>query len=496
MIISIFTSGHPFVADLLKDHANTKAGSPQPDREGELICERKTWDKAWEATKKWAQDENSVPVCWLRGPPYSGKTEIASKINECSHLAFSYFFSRKNDRRDMAKFFPTFAYQLISSLPLVVEPMRNVLKGNPSIWSELPETQFKKLIVGPLAFVNESPSPMIIVIDGLDEYDHKQNKISLRSLIRCLVQDLPRPPFRLLFTSRPDSRIEAIFTEITGISPLPITLEDLSHHDVSQYLRAELSRLWWRRRIQQGLPTDEHCRSLAQKSDNIRIYAETLVRFIGDEYDDPLRRLQIALGARSGLNSLCEKILHDAQKYRHFDLVLGAIIFIREPPKICILPPLLGLPSVYDVRLALRGCLSILIVPDDDNDYVRPHHDSLLGLLNAGSSGRDHFIDPVKCNGAIINGCIQLITAGSEGDARALCYACQNWCHHLYKMLSCAKNVDDIEGSLNCRVESFLKNVFQWLKHWMVGCGDSKAVIKVRDDLRSACRKVCQAMLI
>jgi hypothetical protein len=503
LIFPTLISGRPFPAsvfDLLKDRVNFSAGySFERDGEGAPICEEETWEKALEDTKKWAQDKDGPSVCWVYGPPYCGKSVIARMIAENhdkleKNLAFSYFFSRRDqNRNDMTKFFPTFAYRLASLLPSVQQPMYRVFERDSySIFTKGPRDQFTDLIVQPVQSVVQPSSPMIIVIDGLDEYDPNQGGFSLERLIQCLVLDLPKPLFRLLFTSRPEPHIETIFSKIPSYC---IAIQDFSHGDeVYRYLYQELYQVWRRRELQRGRPTRRDLLSLAEKSDNIRIYAETLVRFIDDDYDDPLRKLRIALKARSGLDSLCEQVLHDAQKYRHFDLVLGAIIFIRGLPEIRVLPPLLGLTSVYDVRLALRGCSSILLVPDDDNGCVRLHHASLLGFLTNLKRGRNYFIDPVRCNGAIVNGCIQLITADSEGDAESLRYACQNWCHHLHMMLFHAK-VGDVQWNVSWGIKYFLRDIFRWFKHWMMGCGDEMAVEQVRNDLHSACGKVCQAML-
>jgi hypothetical protein len=416
------------------------------------------------------------------------------------NLAFSHFFSRRNqNRNDMTKFFPTFAYQLARLLPSVQQLMQKVLElDNHSIFDKRFRDQFAHLIVQPVLSATEPTSPMIIVVDGLDEYDPDQGYFPLEHLIQLLVQDLPMPPFRLLFTSRPETHIEAVFSlpQIFS-STLRVALQDFPDgNNVSNYLHQHLLEVWTRRKLPRNWLTGEDLVCLARKSDNMWIYASTLVKFIDDEYSDPQHKLKIALNARNGLDSLCEQVLDDAQKYRHFDLVLGAVIFIRGPPEICVFPSLLRLTSVHDVRLALRGCLSILLVPDDDDDYVRPHHASLLGFLTDPNRGRDHFIDPVKCNGAILNGCIQLITANLEGHAKSLHYACKNWCYHLHMMLAHVKDDGDIKWNFSFGVENFLKDVFQWFKDWMLGCGDDIAVERARNDLYSACGMVGKAMLM
>jgi hypothetical protein len=200
-------------------------------------------------------------------------------------------------------------------------------------------------------------------------------------------------------------------------------------------------------------PSHADLDQLARQSEGIFIYASTLVKFINDEYDDPQQKLQIALNAHNGLDTLFDQVLGNAKKYPNFELVLGAVLFTRGNPNIRVLPQLLQLNSVYDVRLALRGCLSILLVPENDDDYIRPYHASLLDFLTDCNRGGDHVLDPVKCNTSLVDGCIQLITSNSTSGA-SVDYAHQHWGHHFHSSLYCAKYPDHIQSSFGLRVGS------------------------------------------
>jgi len=248
--------------------------------------------------------------------------------------------------------------------------MRDALMKDPSIPNQCPEDQLTKLIVDPVLLISDS-IPRLIVIDSLDECGSEDD---LKELIQLLVCALPKLPFRLLFTSRPEAYIEAIFTNVSPRDQIHrITLRDFNAvHDVYDYLHSSLSKVQTAWGLPSSWPSEANLSQLAEKSESIFIYASTLVKFVDDEYDDPQRKLKIALKAHKGLDSLFEQVLGDAKKYRHFNRVLGAIVFLRDNPDLVILPQLLQVDSVNDVRLALRGCLSILLVPDSNNDYVRP----------------------------------------------------------------------------------------------------------------------------
>jgi hypothetical protein len=497
---------------MLKDHVNFNVpyNSLERENEGVSICMENTRTKVLEDIQNWAEDKDGVPVCWLYGPAGSGKSTIAHTIAQeydqgepGKKLAFSYFFSRRNpDRNDMTKFVTTFAYQLAHFLPSVQQSMKTAL-NDPSIPTNRRQDQFTNLIIRPVQSITKLSSLMIIVIDGLDEYDELSGEFPLKDLIQLLVRNLPGLPFRLLFTSRPKARIKTIFSRMSSATCC-IALQDYRDSDeIFDYLRSNLSNIREPGELPQGWPSTRDLWRLAEKSEGIWIYASTLVKFVNDEYDYPPRKLELALKAHVGLDALFEQVLGDAKKYHHFSLVLGALVFVREdpesqkPPTIFGLSRLLLLDSVYDIRAALRGCLSILLVPDDhDNDYIRPYDASLFDFLTDPNWRRDRFINPVNCNGTIVEGCIQLITAGLQSDAEAFRHACLHWCHHIHMMFLCTKDASDITSNLGNRVESFLKDLLLWFKIWMVGCGGHGAVEQARNDLHAACGMVGQAMLI
>jgi NACHT domain len=499
---------HPrrrFLASLfntLEPYINKNAAYNSREREDEQasICKEHTREKVLSDITAWAERPNGRPVCWLAGPAGSGKSTIAHTIaqrydrveNGCNKLAFSFFFSRRNrDRSDATRLVLTLAYRVAITLPSAKQAMEDALAKEPSILDQRLEHQFTKLIVNPVLSITKPVSPLIIVIDGLDECGSEAH---VKELIRLLVGALPELPFRLLFTSRPEDYINKIFTSplITGNVEC-VTLRDFDAiGDVYIYLRDELLEV--QRNL--GLPpswlSEADLRTLAEKSESIFMYASTLVKFVGDEEGKPRQRLQNALHAHKGLDSLFEQVLNDANKYADFCLVLGAVVSLRHP-RISILPELLQLDSVYDVRLALRGCLSILQVPNRDDDYIRPYHTSLIDFLTDPHRRKGHFFDLVECNRTIVISCIKLITSDSKCNAETLHYACRNWIHHMQMVLSCATDVSQIDP----KVIDFLTTVLPWFESWMLGMEDHEGVEQVQKDLCSALIlvKVGQAVL-
>jgi hypothetical protein len=370
--------------------------------------------------------------------------------------------------------------------------MLAALTNDPAIPHQRFELQFKKLIGDHVLPVIRSVSPMIIVIDGLDECG---SRVHVEELIQLLAGALPKLPFRILFTSRPEAYLKEIFAGPSIVNKTTrISLHDFDAlHDVQNYLFFGLEKVRRARNLPPPWPSTADLWALAEKSESIFIYASTLIKFVGDEYGQPQKRLQDALKAHKGLDSLFEQVLIGAKEYPSFSIVLGAIVVLRGGPNIGILPQLLQLDSAEDIRLALRGCLSILLIPDSDDDYVRPYHTSLLDFLNDPSRWKDQFFDLGECQEAIVICCIKLITSNSKCNAGSLTYAYQNWCHHLHRVLSCGKVVGHIQSNLGQGVTVLVDKLLQDFKDWMVALKDHNGLERVQNDLQSAFNaiKVC-----
>jgi NACHT domain len=506
LVVLIFTLRCQFLAslfDTLERYTNQNAAYHSIERQDEeaSICQENTRETVLRKIVEWAENGNGCPVCWLVGPAGSGKSTIAHTIAQRydkgedgqNRLAFSFFFSRRHhDRGDATKFFPTFAYQLARALPRVQQPMLAALTNDPAIPHQRFELQFKKLIGDHVLPIIRSVSPMIIVIDGLDECGSEDH---VKWLIQLLVGALPKLPFRILFTSRPEAYLEPIFTDPSIINKITrISLHDFDAlHDVYNYLCSGLEDVRRARNLPPPWPSTANLWALAEKSESIFIYASTLIKFVGDKYGQPRKRLQDVLKAHKGLDSLFEQVLNDAKEYPGFTIVLGAVVVLRGSLSIGALPQLLQLDSVEDIRFALRGCLSILLIPDSDDDYVRPYHTSLLDFLNDPSRRKDQFFNIGECQEAIVIGCIQLITSNSECNAGSLTYAYQNWCHHLHRVLSFEKVVGDIQSNLEQGATVLVDKLLQDFKDWMVALKDHEGLERVQNDLQSAFNiiKVC-----
>ncbi|KIJ38103.1 hypothetical protein M422DRAFT_33449 [Sphaerobolus stellatus SS14] len=227
--------------ELLKPHINENVSynSSEREQEGASICQPGTRERILTKIQKWTAGEGP-PVLWLYGPAGAGKSTIAQTIAEqCDkgpkNLAFSYFFSRRNaNQSDLTRFIPTFAYQLVLTVPSLDTSVREAVRSDPSIFARSLETQAQELIVKPLKAMTEQLPFMVVVIDGLDEYSEDDEKCPLEDLVFILIRVLTGLPFRIFFASRPERYIDAISKyQQHNVKIMEIPLSDWeTSHDV------------------------------------------------------------------------------------------------------------------------------------------------------------------------------------------------------------------------------------------------------------------------
>ena len=130
-------------------------------------------------------------------------------------------------------------------------------------------------------------------------------------------------------------------------------------------------------------------------------------------------------------------------------------MLVTEPLSITGLGCLLQIEG-GDVILALQGVQSILIIPENDEQPVRPFHTSLRDFLTTKTRSNNFFVNPLICHFSIVIDClaVMIVHSGDLFQDEGLKYASQSWCHHLL----CAIEEEDSGNLFNSQDGAFMMN--------------------------------------
>jgi len=430
-----------------------------------------------------ASDGKEVPPIYvLDGVAGIGKSTISKTVAENASdinvLGASFFFSRDEGNRKTAKsFFPSIAYQLAYYNPDFADRINKALLCTPHVKSQGLPNHFTTLIVNPLKDFFATGTPILIVIDALDECEDDGDTIL--KMLADAVNRMPR--LKLFLTTRPEQHIRAAMGRYQHL--LRFHLQDIEtpavQSDIRLYLDFHLSAA----KIQEILPscrwipTTDDKEKLVLISGTFFIMASTAVRFILDRKRSPAIRLtQFLEGASRGNSSSSEPanimdsfytqiLLSAVPDYDHdhddwfarYQLVVGTIVVLQYPLPCQALSKLLKMDA-EEIESALSELHSIVAPTTGQNVAFRIHHKSFPDFVTNASrccSAPKFLIDtaprhlelskrclrimdsnlkPNICNLTTSdhlkdNGETQCLTRGRISEE--LAYACTHWGTHL-----------------------------------------------------------------
>lgn len=206
----------------------------------------------------WVNDNDGRPMLLLTGAAGLGKSTIAQTLaKECAgdnKLAASFFFSRGTAQStSISRVILTLVYQLAISIPSAQELIKETFKADPSIPEKNLAAQFTKLIYQPILAIKHLISPMIVIIDALDECEDKNGVVKLIEIITGVLQEERSFPLSFFFTSRLEDYITGRFSEpMTQLKASRLALEDFKRFDeteddeIARLNPVELVKTWVR----------------------------------------------------------------------------------------------------------------------------------------------------------------------------------------------------------------------------------------------------------
>ncbi|KAF7340415.1 WD40 repeat-like protein [Mycena venus] len=332
-------------------------------------------------------------ILWLHGVAGAGKSTISTTICEyfrsLHHLGAFLFFDRNNPAASSpGGVIRTIAYHLALSNSQIGAAVCNVLTDNMTLGTAPTRTQFQRLLLEPIAAVQDHLlGPIIVILDALDECGDAESREILVSLLLDDVPKLP-PVFRFFITSRPESDIAVRFGGHPSITEMQLDITtDATRHDISAYLHERLQNIrHLKRTLKPDWPGQHVIKALTDHSGGLFIWASTACKFI---QRDPKPRLEIVLtsGVANNLDELYTVALRNSVDWSNGSSakdaqgVLGAVVLSRMPISDKTIDKLLGFEDGRSAE-----------VLEDLRCVVQWTHGQFTRILHASFS--DYLINP------------------------------------------------------------------------------------------------------
>ncbi|MCJ1348667.1 hypothetical protein MMC31_006900, partial [Peltigera leucophlebia] len=459
----------------------------------------------------------------------TGKSTIARTIARSfadkGHLGASFSFKKgEGDRGTASRFFITIATALMARIPDLISGITKAIDADPAISKKALKDQFEKLILQPLFEIRQAhPNAfgLIIVIDALDECERKED---IQVILQLLARTKSLGPVSLwvFVTSRPDLPIRLGFKQMSDGTYQDLILHNIPKetiaHDIAVFLEHELRVVSKQRSLPLGWPSKEQIQALVEMAIPLFIFASTACRYIGDERDNPKKRLEIFLQYQTTnqvsrldktylpiLNHLFDDKdeLDKERQTSEFRKVVGSIVVLERLLSIPSLAHLLNIPK-EDISCRLDLLHVEVNIPIDEDMPIRLLHLSFRDfLLDTQKRGKSPFwVNEKETHKRLASKCLQLLsspkglrqnmcnltrpgTLRSEVDCQIIGnalplevrYACRYGAHHLEK--SGGRICD---GNL---VHNFLKSYFLYWLEAMSFMGEASESIHIINSLQS-----------
>jgi hypothetical protein len=405
-------------------------------------------------------------ILWVFGYAGCGKSAIAQTVGdrlaEDRRLGAAFFFFRgTGERSKMSKFAHTLAYQIAATIPRTAEHIEAALRAHPALLNPTTSliAQLRYLVYDPIRAVSAKWyrlsgvwKPFVVVIDGLDECEDKEDTTAFIKDLISLFERKPGIPLRFLITSRVEDHLHQQLHSSPQVRLLDL-VEHTSHGDIEAALDAAIQD------ASGGRVLDACGKEWLSQSDKERlikhigksfIFMTTIVKVLfASSFTDgltPASRLPMVLDMDPGygaggprFDELYTSILESSQSLLHFHDIVSTIALSRTALSIAEIANLLDI-TIAGVAMVLVSLHSIIQVPGDDRAPVTLWHTSLRDFLTSEARSGTFHASP-SLHRRLTYRCISLsapctaprLSSASEYPSR---YAT----HHWKQFLSTIKN--------------------------------------------------------
>ncbi|KAF9446040.1 hypothetical protein P691DRAFT_784411 [Macrolepiota fuliginosa MF-IS2] len=242
---------------------------------------------------KWGVEgpDSGHRIFWLKGPAGVGKSAISQSCAEefasRKRLAAAFFFSRPNQREDSQRLFTSISYQWASKRKPYAEILKSTIHDDPTIVDKELRHQFHHLFISPLQELvakHEAIPERVVIIDGLDECAGVEAQQAIVQIVAASIRD-HTTPFIWLICSRLEPHLVATFNspEVSAVTHQEeLMVSRAIDNEIAKYLTDELAKIGREHDLPVPWPHERDIGILINLSGGLFIYANTVIRFIGD----------------------------------------------------------------------------------------------------------------------------------------------------------------------------------------------------------------------
>jgi hypothetical protein len=380
----------------------------------------------------WCMDPQQPRVFWLCGMAGTGKSAIARtlchQLNSAHLLGGSFFCSRRGTagQRDITRIIPTLARHLARLDPGFRQKVAECLKRDSDISSATIDIQLDELLVKTRSDRLYSLStPLILVIDALDEGAEADDTTLLLEKILEKAQDLP---FRFFITSRPESHIREKFVPRSASERTAFYLHDIEETmvkaDIRLFVEHRLGKIKkeQKHRLPKDWPAAQEVGQLVDCADKLFIYAFIACNYIKR---DPVMRLGVVIKTTvidkrpltQRLDDMYTLILDEAQNPKKVESniisdiqkCLAALVSVQETLSLRSLAMLIDTKPTR-VRTVMDDLHSVILLPESNDDGpVTTLHASLGDYLVDRIRSKRHSITKDSAHWVLLRRCLQVL---------------------------------------------------------------------------------------
>jgi hypothetical protein len=380
----------------------------------------------------WLNDFTAPNTLLLTGSPGAGKSTVAatvvSNLDNQRRLGSSFAFKHDNaSLSDPVAVWRTVASDLARFNPGVRDSLVEILKGVDPGWSDI-SLQFRRLIQGPLTKNKEGlwRNPPVVVLDALDECGSDSSRFDQRRrLLDTLTQWRTLPlAFKLILTSR-NERLPNSLCQVCKLLILQTGSRASSEtsDDISLFLRSRFAEIADMYPSLSKWPGESTIKRLTRRAAGLFIWADTLVRFVGNGKYPPDEQLDLVLRGNIGgegdvISGLYRRILDvsfgdpDDHTLDAFHAIVGAIVLAKISLCRGDLACFLNMPVKESLIDLILNKLSSVISIGKPDGVIHICHLSFADFICDATLSHKYAIDPTILSRNFASACFRVMKAG------------------------------------------------------------------------------------